>query len=242
MKALGTEALHATRRRSRWSRRAVVPGPPEVRRRPTSPGPCATSCWSATPGRARPRWSRPCSPRPGTITRAGRVEDGTTVTDFDEAEHRQQRSDLARAGAARARRRQGQPARHPRLRRLRRRPARRPAGRRRRAVRRLGRRRRRRRDPDALGGVRRGRHAARRRRHQAGQGPRRLRRGGRDLPAGLRRRRAAAVPADGRRRRHRGRPDRPAVADGRRLLRRHPGRARARPRAPAADRRPPATR
>ena len=28
----------------------------------------------------------------GTITRAGRVEDGTTVSDFDEAEHRQQRS------------------------------------------------------------------------------------------------------------------------------------------------------
>jgi len=28
----------------------------------------------------------------GTITRAGRVEDGTTVTDFDEAEQRQQRS------------------------------------------------------------------------------------------------------------------------------------------------------
>jgi elongation factor G len=28
----------------------------------------------------------------GTINRAGRVEDGTTVTDFDEAEHRQQRS------------------------------------------------------------------------------------------------------------------------------------------------------
>src|SRR3954469_1344196 len=28
----------------------------------------------------------------GTIPRAGRVEDGTSVTDFDEAEHRQQRS------------------------------------------------------------------------------------------------------------------------------------------------------
>jgi len=28
----------------------------------------------------------------GTVTRAGRVEDGSTVTDFDEAEHRQQRS------------------------------------------------------------------------------------------------------------------------------------------------------
>ena len=28
----------------------------------------------------------------GTLTRAGRVEDGTTVTDYDDAEHRQQRS------------------------------------------------------------------------------------------------------------------------------------------------------
>src|SRR3954464_2638261 len=28
----------------------------------------------------------------GTISRAGRVEDGTTVSNFDEAEHRQQRS------------------------------------------------------------------------------------------------------------------------------------------------------
>src|SRR5438105_13758837 len=28
----------------------------------------------------------------GTITRPGRVEDGTTVSDFDDAEHRQQRS------------------------------------------------------------------------------------------------------------------------------------------------------
>ena len=61
-------------------------------RRPTSPDPCATSCWSATPGPGRPPWSRPCSPRRAPITRAGRVEDGTTVSDFDEAEHRQQRS------------------------------------------------------------------------------------------------------------------------------------------------------
>ena len=63
------------------------PEPPAGHRRPTSPRPYATSCWSATPERARPRWSRRCSPRPAPITRAGRVEDGTTVTDFDEAEH-----------------------------------------------------------------------------------------------------------------------------------------------------------
>ena len=59
------------------------------------------------------------------------------------------------------RRRHGQPARHPRLRRLRRRAARRAARRRRGAVRGLGRRRDR---PDhrrAVGGVRRGRHPAR---------------------------------------------------------------------------------
>ena len=41
----------------------------------------------------------------GTITRAGRVEDGTTVSDFDEAEHRQQRSVGAVPRPARARRR-----------------------------------------------------------------------------------------------------------------------------------------
>ena len=115
----------------------------------------------------------------GTINRAGRVEDGTTVTDFDEAEQRQQRSVSLALAPLEHDGRQGQPARHPRLRRLRRRPARRPARRRRRPVRRLGRRRRRRRHPDALGGVRRRRHAARRRRHQARPPARRLRRDGR---------------------------------------------------------------
>ena len=54
------------------------------RRRPTGPRTSATSCWSATPEPARPRWSRPCSSRPGRSPRAGRVEDGTTVSDFDD--------------------------------------------------------------------------------------------------------------------------------------------------------------
>ena len=53
----------------------------------------------------------------------------------------------------------------------------------------LGRGRRRRRHPHALGGVRRGRHAARRRRHPARPGAGRLRGHRRDLPAGVRRRR-----------------------------------------------------
>ena len=56
----------------------------------------------------------------GTIGRAGAVTDGTTVSDHDPAAVRQQRSVSAVLRAAAARRRQGQPARHPRLRRLRR--------------------------------------------------------------------------------------------------------------------------
>ena len=52
----------------------------------------ATWCSSATAEQARPPWSRRCWPPPERSPRAGRVEDGTTVSDFDEAEHRQQRS------------------------------------------------------------------------------------------------------------------------------------------------------
>ena len=65
--------------------------------------------------RARPRWSRRCSPRTGTITRAGRVEDGTTVCDHEDVEHRSARSVSLALASARARGREGQPARHPRL-------------------------------------------------------------------------------------------------------------------------------
>ena len=50
------------------------------------------SRWSATPGQARPRWSRRSSWRPGRSSAPGRVEDGSTVSDFDEVEVRQQRS------------------------------------------------------------------------------------------------------------------------------------------------------
>ena len=89
---------------------------------------------------------------------------------------------VARRGDRRARRAPDQPARHPRLARLRGRAARRPARRRRGPVRRLGGQRRRRHDRGALGGVRGGRHAPGRRHHPARPGP------------GRRRRRRPAVP------------------------------------------------
>ena len=50
----------------------------------------------------------------GTIQRAGRVEDGTTVSDFDEVEVRQQRSVNLALAPADARRDQGKPAGHAR--------------------------------------------------------------------------------------------------------------------------------
>ena len=50
------------------------------------------SCWSATLEQVRRLWLRRCSSATGTIQRAGRVEDGGTVSDFDEVEIRQQRS------------------------------------------------------------------------------------------------------------------------------------------------------
>ena len=56
----------------------------------------------------------------GVLTRPGSVVDGTTVCDFDDAEIRQQRSVGLALALAAARRRQGQPDRHARLRRLRR--------------------------------------------------------------------------------------------------------------------------
>ncbi len=97
----------------------------------------------------------------GTIPRTGRVEDGTTVSDFDEVEVRQQRSVNLALAPLTIQRDKDQPARHARLRRLRRRPAGRAAGRRRRAVRGRGHRRGRRADPPALGRVRERGHAAR---------------------------------------------------------------------------------
>ena len=52
----------------------------------------ATSWSWVRRARGRPRSSSGCWSRPGVVNRAGSTEDGTTVCDFDEVEHRQQRS------------------------------------------------------------------------------------------------------------------------------------------------------
>ena len=64
----------------------------------------------------------------GVLNRAGSTARARTVCDFDEAEHAPAAVRRAGARAAGARRGQGQPARHPRLRRLRRRAAGRACG------------------------------------------------------------------------------------------------------------------
>ena len=87
----------------------------------------------------------------GAVPRAGSVREGTTVCDFEESEQRPRALGLARRRAARPRRHQGQPGRHPRVRRLRRRAARRAARRRLRAVRGRRQRGRRRRAPARCG-------------------------------------------------------------------------------------------
>ena len=125
---------------------------------------------------------------------------------------------------------QGQPARHARVCRLHRGPAGGPAGRGRGAVRRRGDRGRRRAHPDALGGMRRRRHATRRRHHQDRPSAGRLRPGPVRLSRGVRRQRRPAVSA-GERRQGRGeRADRAAVRAPVRLLGRHPHRSRPRSR------------
>ena len=143
---------------------------------------------------------------------------------------------VAGRGERRPRGGEGQLHRHPGAPRLRGRGAGGAEGGGCRPLRRLGRGRRRRHDPHALGRVRHGRHASSRRGHPPRPAARRLRRGPGDLPARVRRRRAAALPPAARRRRDAGRAHRPAVAEGVRLLRRHPGGARGRRRAPRAHR------
>ena len=63
--------------------------PPAGHRRPIRYG---TWCWSAIPGPGRPRLVEALLAATGTIQRPGSVEEGTTVSDFDEVEVRQQRS------------------------------------------------------------------------------------------------------------------------------------------------------
>ena len=52
----------------------------------------ATSCWSAIPEPGKTTLVEALLAATGTLQRAGRVEDGTTVSDFDEVEVRQRRS------------------------------------------------------------------------------------------------------------------------------------------------------
>ena len=162
----------------------------------------------------------------GTIQRPGRIEDGTTVSDFDEVEIRQQRSVNLTLAPFDARRRHGEPARHAGLRRLHRRPAGRAAGGGLGAVRRLRR-------PTAWTASRRccGTSAQRSACRAPSSSPRSTT-SARDfdggpggVPRGVRRRGAAAVPAGaagvGDRR---DRADRAAVAEALRLLVGHAGR------------------
>ena len=96
----------------------------------------------------------------GTISRKGSIADGTTVSDSDPSAIHQQRSVVALGVPAGVRRRQGEPARHPRLRGFHRRAAGRAAGRGCGAVRGVGGGRDRRGDHGAVGRVRAARHAA----------------------------------------------------------------------------------
>ena len=56
----------------------------------------------------------------GAVPRAGSVRDGTTVSDFEEAEQAHERSYSLAVAPLRPRGHEGQPDRHPRVRRLRR--------------------------------------------------------------------------------------------------------------------------
>ena len=194
----------------------------------------ATWCWSAIPGAGKTTLVEALLAATGTIQRSGRVEDGTTVSDFDEVEVRQQRSvNLTLAplihdgikvnlldtpgyadftGDLRAGLRAADAALF--------------------AVSATdgidGA------DPDAVGGVRRGRHAARRRDHQDRPSAGRLRRG---WTRAARRSATRVAPlylpvaANG----HRHRADRAAVPALLQLLRRRPHRGRD-PRPRDADR------
>ena len=74
----------------------------------------ATWRWSATAEPGRPPWPRRCCCGPGPSTGSGRVEDGTTVCDFDPEEQKRSHLAVARARPVRVGGPQGQPDRHAR--------------------------------------------------------------------------------------------------------------------------------
>ena len=151
-------------------------GSPASSSRCPRPSRCATSCWSARSQSGKTTLVEALLLASGALPGPGSVADHNTVCDFDESEQLHERSSSLAVAPVRARRLQDQPARHPRLRRLRRRGAGGPAGGGLRAVRGGGQRGGRREHPPAVARVRRGRHAAGRGGDQARPRPRRLRR------------------------------------------------------------------
>ncbi len=65
--------------------------------------------------RARPRWSRPCSITAGATPRLGRVDEGTTITDYDEEEIARSMSISAGLAYVRVGQDEDQPDRYARL-------------------------------------------------------------------------------------------------------------------------------
>ena len=109
---------------------ASVASPALSRRRwPTRPptGSETSRCRSPGQRQDQPRARRSCS-RPGSSTGSARVEDGTTVSDFEPDEQEREMSIGAAVAVVRARWPQDQPDRHAGRAELRRRRARRPAG------------------------------------------------------------------------------------------------------------------
>ena len=122
---------------------------------------------SATADAARHSWSPPCCSPPAPSTGIGRVDDGTTVTDFDEEEIARKHTLSSSLAYAEWQKDQNQHHRHPGLRQLPDRRARGAPRRRSGGGRRRCRRRRRSADREALGRGRRARPAAHRRRQPA---------------------------------------------------------------------------